>query len=276
MKRFRYPLSALALSLVAAMGSAPGAFATPLPNDAVLIPRYFNDCVVTNLVTNEAYPGAISFTESNMICAGGANMHLWNLSDDGGLSSAVFNNMDAFRFGSTLQLSMQQVGTEAGLRLSPWWDQNANGYFNVRLPDGEIACFGGVLPFFSFTGAFGLRYAGGPIRLEIVYQPVCNTAANPGTIEYKVNYLGVDYTSGPLAFGNCTPGEEINGCYGIMDNARAGGRVQNNFFTGPPGGADPASTNIGSFFDIFFEIQDRDCPVQNQSSSWGRVKGLYR
>jgi len=274
MKRFSYPLSALALSLVAAMGTASGAFATPAVNDAVLIPRHFNDCVVTDLVTNEAYPGVISFTESNMICGGGANLHLWNFSDDGGISSAVFNNMDAFRFGATLDLTMQQVGSEAGLRVSPWWDQNANGYFNVRLPDGEIACFGGVLPFYSFTGSFGLRYVGGPIQLEIVYQPACNTEANPGTIEYKVNYLGVPYASGPLAFGNCTPGEEIHGCYGIMDDARVGGRVQNNFFAGGP--ADPASTNSASFFDVFFEVDDRDCPVQNASSSWGRVKGLYR
>jgi hypothetical protein len=275
MKRFSYSLPALAVSLVAGLGLVSAASATPNPNGAVVIERFFNDCVVTNLAVNNAYPGEIRFTESNMICGGGANLHLWNFSEDGGLSSAVFNNDDAFRFGTTLVMTNQQVGTEAGLRLSPWWDQNANGYFNVRLPDGEIACFGGVLPFYTFTGAYGIRYAAGePIRLEIVYQPNCNTEADPGTIVYNVTYLGLAYSSGPLPFNNCTPGEEAHGCYGIMDNARAGGRAQNNFFAGGPG--DPASVNVDSFFDVFFEIDLADCPVQTEASSWGRLKGLYR
>ncbi len=276
MKRFRYHHSARALCLaVAGMGLYTVASAAPNPNDAVVIPRFFNDCVVTNLTVAEAYPASIVFTEDNMICAGGVNLHLWNLSEDGGATSAVFNNADAFTFGATLVLTSQGVGTEGGLRVSPWWDQNANGYFNVRLPDGEIACFGGVLPFYSFTAAFGLRYAAGEsIVLGVRYQPVCNTAANPGTIEYLVTYLGINYSSGPLPFNNCTPGEEIHGCYGIMDNARVGGRIQNNLFAG--GGGDPASTNVGSFFDVFYDIDIADCPVQNQSSSWGRVKGIYR
>ena len=44
---------------------------------------------------------------------------------------------------------------EAGLQISPWWSPNVDGRFNVRTPDGEVACFGGRLPFYSFTGDQG-------------------------------------------------------------------------------------------------------------------------
>lgn len=275
MKRFSYHFSTLVAGIVVAgLGLTAVASATPAPNGAAIIERHFNDCVVTNLATTNLYPGSISFAEDNLLCAGGANLHIWNFSEDGGISSAVFNNVDAFTFGATLVLESNGMGTEGGLRLSPWWDKNANGYFNVRLPDGEIACFGGVLPFYSFTGSHGLHYAAGEeIQLEIVYQPRCNTEEDPATIVYNVVYQGNSYSSGPLPFGNCTPGEEIHGCYGIMDDARAGGRIQNNFFAG---GGDPALANAGSFFDIYFELNEPDCPVQTESSTWGRMKGLYR
>ena len=132
-----------------------------------------------------------------------------------------------------------------------------------------------MLPFYSFTGApHNLHYAAGnPIGLEITYQPHCNTEGNKGTITYKVYYGGNEYSSPPLEFNNCTPGEEIHGCYGIMDDARVGGRVQNNLFAG---GGDPASENTALFETISFEPVTTDCPVQNESSSWGRVKGIYR
>ncbi len=57
---------------------------------------------------------------------------------------------------------------EAGLRCSPWWSPNVDGRFNVRVGDGEIAVFGGRLPFYSFTGSHGINYVRGDvIHLEI-------------------------------------------------------------------------------------------------------------
>ena len=43
------------------------------------------------------------------------------------------------------------------------WQESAEALGAVRSTDGEIACFGGRLPFYSFTAARGLRYAKGDV-----------------------------------------------------------------------------------------------------------------
>lgn len=280
MKRIRYNGLALALfSLVVCTGMAAVASAAAPPNGAILYPRFFNDCPVTTLSTTNLYPATIQFDESNLICGGGQNLHPWDLSADGGASSEIFNNTDAFHFALTLVLHSEgtdKVQAEGGIRICPWWDHFANGYFNVRTNDGEIACFGGVLPFYSFTGNYGIHYsADEPIRLEVIYLPNCNTKAIPGTIEYIATWRGVRYSSGPQAFGNCTPGEEAHGCYGIMDDARVGGRAQQSWFASPIPGS-PDTRNIESFFDIFYEVVPNECAVPTQATSWGHVKATYR
>src|SRR5215470_19046135 len=166
MHRIRYnslALAVIAICTVFAMGAGV-AHATPVINAAKDSVRVFNDCPVTILnAPPPAYPGAIHFDENSFLCAGGINLHIFNLSDDGGLSSAMFNNKDAFTLSATITLRQLTGNTqcEAGLRVNPWWGPVADGVFNLRLPDGEIACFGGVLPFFSFTTAFGLHYQNG-------------------------------------------------------------------------------------------------------------------
>src|SRR6266568_9377225 len=241
-----------AILLVSAVGlMASDALATPTPNGVVLYPRHFNDCPGTTLKSFNQYPATVGFSESGLTCTSGINLHNWDLSADGGASSAVFNNGDAFRFAATLVLTnVRGPGVEGGLRISPWWDQFANGYFNVRLNDGEIACFGGVLPFFSFTSAFGILYREKmPIGLQVIYQPHSNTADDPATIEYQVLWNHVLYSSGPLAFFNCDFSDP-HGCYGIMDDARVGGRVQTNFFAGT--GA-RGSSDSGTFLQLSFQ-----------------------
>ena len=75
-------------------------------------------------------------------------------------------------------------------------------------------------------------------------------------------------------FGNCTPGEEAHGCYGIMDDARVGGRLQNDMFAF---GGDPAANNSVDYNDILYTInQPPDCPVPTGNASWGKVKASYR
>jgi hypothetical protein len=281
MHRIRYnslALAVIAICTVVAMGAGV-AHATPVINAAKDSTYVFHDCAVTILTTTNAYPGSLTFDETQMLCTGGANLHIWNLSDDGGLSSALFNNKDAFTLAATVQLNskpgpVSAVGLEGGLRVCPWWDPVANGFFNMRNPDGEIACFGGVLPFFSFTAAFGIHYVNNTqARQTIIYDPHCNTKANPATIEYILDYNG-HFDSGPLPFNNCTLGEEAHGCYGIMDNARVGGRCQDNFTTG---GGDPTAENLSSFFDVFYQINPgQDCPVPTKVQTWGSIKGTYR
>ena len=90
---------------------------------------------------------------------------------------------------------------EAGLQISPWWSQDVDGRLNVRTTDGEIACFGGRLPFYNFTASHGINYTkGNTIHVEIRYEPNGLSQADPGTIQYTVGYLGQTYSSGVLAF----------------------------------------------------------------------------
>ena len=262
------------IMLVATLGLfAHDALATSMANGAVVTTRLFNDCPVSLLTPTNAYPGSIVFNECQLICPSGfANLHNWTFSADGGLTQMVLNNQDNFRFGATVMLRGGTTnGGEAGLRLSPWWSQQVDGRFNLRLPDGEIACFGGVLPFYSFTANYGIHYvAGQPIYLEIIYSAGEDANPNlPGKIQYKCIWQGTPYLSPALPFTNCNANEWQHKCYGIMDDARAGGYSQNRLqdVTG--------SCMQASFFDIFFEVQD-DRPVPANNSSWGHVKATYR
>ena len=85
------------------------------------------------------------------------------------MNDAVFTNDSNFHVAADLVIS----GTgeaESGLQVAPWWSQNVDGRFNVRTTDGEIACFGGRLPFYTFTGNYGLTYVKGDmIHLEVTY-----------------------------------------------------------------------------------------------------------
>jgi hypothetical protein len=268
MRRFGYFVALAAVLLVGLGGSA---LATPHMNGVVVTTRIFNDCPVSNLTVTNDYPGEVTFAEDNLICFGWANLHNWTFSSDHGLTQAPLSNVNCFEFDATVNLSGNDInGAEAGMRLSPWWSQQVDGRLNIRIPDGEIAAFGGVLPFYSFTGADGIHYvAGQDIRLMMIYRPYANTAANPGTVEYKVLWGGTWYDSGELPFGNCTPGEEAHGCYGIMDDARAGGYAQNRLTNG-----DPSAAVTTSFFDLCWEVWTP--PVPAQATTWGGVKATYR
>jgi len=260
---------ALAVLAIVAVGFATDALATPHMNGAVVMTRIWNDCPISVLNVTNNYPALVQFDEDQLVCFGWANLHNWTFSADGGMTQQALMNGDAFGFAATLVLAGSDInGGEAGLRLSPWWSQQTDGRFNVRIPDGEIACFGGVLPFYTFTGVHGIHYiAGEPIRLCIEYQPHYNTAQFPGEIKYGCYWQGQWYYSPWLPFNNCTPGEEWHGCYGIMNDARAGGYAQNRLTNG-----DPNAHVITSFFDICW----MEAPVPTLPVTWGKVKGLYR
>ncbi|MEK7331033.1 MAG: hypothetical protein AAB113_09540, partial [Candidatus Eisenbacteria bacterium] len=198
----------------------------PNPTAAVTKTRIFNDCPFTTVNVANNYPSLVSIEDVGLACSGWANLHNWSFSEDGA-NPALFNNNADFRVSADLVLDGSGTG-EAGLRISPWWSPDVDGRFNVRVPDGEIACFGGRLPFYTFTGAYGLHYVkGDPIHLEMIYKPNGLSSTSPATIEYNVTYLGTTYGSGPLNFDMANPSEDPpHGLWGMLNNGRAGGYVQ--------------------------------------------------
>jgi hypothetical protein len=155
-----------AVLLLAGALHADAALAAPDVNFFAVEPRVFNDCPSSTFVPTLNWPTSIRLADDNTGCSGFANLHIWRLSADGGNTPAVFNNNECFRLGTTLVLQGTGLAAEAGLQIAPWFSRDVDGRFQVRIPDGEIAVFGGVLPFYSFTASHGLTYVENtPIRL---------------------------------------------------------------------------------------------------------------
>ncbi|HET9325636.1 MAG TPA: T9SS type A sorting domain-containing protein [Candidatus Eisenbacteria bacterium] len=235
-----FSLALLTVMLVPVVAVA----ATPNPNGAVVLTRVFNDCPFTTVNVVNNYPALISIEDNGLECSGFANLHLWSLSADGGTTQATFENNSDFRFSTDLVIS-GSGNAEAGIRITPWWS-NTDGRFNVRSTDGEIACFGGRLPFFSFTGAYGLHYQKGEtINLEVTYKPHGLNASSPATIEYELTYQGQTYSSGGLTFDQGNPAEDPpHGLWGILDNVHVGGYSQNFMTPGDPTSVKVTYTNM--------------------------------
>lgn len=260
----RVTLFAAAAVLVLAAGVAE---ATPNPNSAVINERVFNDCPSSILTYENMYPDYIWIDDAQLDCIGYANLHNWRLSENG-VDAAVFNNDSNFRLGATLVIEGTAEG-EAGLQVSPWWSQDVDGRFNVRTTDGEIACFGGRLPFYSFTANHGLNYVrGDAIYLELTYLANGLSETSPATIEYKLTYNGSDYSSGPLPFDEGNPGEGY-GSWGMLDDGRVGAHLQVFIEEG-----NPEAQLRATWRGIDFENLDGGVAVEE--STWGRLKTQYR
>src|SRR5882762_5622881 len=221
-------ITTTALAFAAGLALATAAFATPLPNSAVLHTRVFDDCPISILTPANAFPGSIVISDQNQppqpLCAGFANLHTWRFSTDG-VNAIQFLNGDAFAYSATLVLN--GVG-EGGLNLSPWYSPDADGLFNVRTTDGEIACFGGRMPFFTFTGAFGVIYViNTPIQLGITYVPNGLSSASPAQVIYTLRYNSINYSSGLLNFDQGNPSEDPpHGQWGALNPWYAGGHMK--------------------------------------------------
>jgi hypothetical protein len=203
---------------------AGAANAAPTINGAVINSRVFNDYPASNHTFNNNYSTNVQLADGNLLGPGFANLHNFRLSDNGGASAAVFNNADPFAIWANVTVSTTGNGAgEAGLTVSPWFSQNVDGVFNIRTTDGEVAVFGGRLPFFSFTGAFGVQYvAGTTVNVGIEYDPRSLTMADPGQIRYTYN----GFSSGWLNFDQGNPAEDPPyGLWGTLNDARVGGRL---------------------------------------------------
>ena len=149
MKRNGY--SRIACTALFMLALAGAAFATPAPNSAHLDLRIFNDCPLSTLTPTNAYPASISILDvMNPACVGFANLHTWSFSEDGGATNALFVNGSNFHYCADVAMDGQGTG-EAGLRFGPWWSPLTDGKFMINGTTGEVACFGGRLPFYSFT-----------------------------------------------------------------------------------------------------------------------------
>jgi hypothetical protein len=258
-------LGIVAMMLASISGNV---LATEMPSGAVVLERVFNDSFASTLTVNNSYPSVIDI---NDVCAGPlgwANLHVWRLTADGA-NPQEFGNTDGFIVTAEVTLSGTGDG-EAGLQISPWWSPSVDGRFNLRTPDGEVACFGGRLPFYSFTGSHGVTYVKGTtVRLTMIYTP--NTEmdeASPATIEYIYDD-GASYSSGPLPFDEGNPAEP-NGTWGILTPAYVGGHMQYNNMVGA---GDGANFNV-TWGDIIFEDQGSVVDVEN--TSLGSLKALFR
>ncbi len=228
------PLVSLLGSAVLSVIAAGAALATPLVNGATIETRTFNDCPLSTVTTSNNYPASIEITdEMHPACVGFANLHSFSLSEDGGATAAVFDNNSNFRFAADFVITGAGEG-EGGLRISPWYGQFIDGRFMINATTGEIACFGGALPFYSFTVNHGIKYVKGTtIHLEMTYEAHDLTSANPATIQYQVVYGGITYDSPVLPFGQQNPAEcNPYGLYGMLNDGRVGGYFQPRANTG--------------------------------------------
>ena len=222
-----------AITLVA----SAGALARPAVNGALINTRVFNDDANSVVTTSNLYPASITIGDSVLDGdgVGGefANRHNFRLSSDGGATETVFNNNSAaFFFASNVTIT-GPANSEGGLNLSPWWSQEVDGNFMLNM-GGEIAVFGGRLPFYSFTGHGAPAYTRGTTaRLGLAYDPHGLSASDPATIQYFLSIGGSNFSSPVLAFdeGNASEG---HGTFGILDDARLGGYFQPQIQVGNP------------------------------------------
>lgn len=279
MKRNSYSSLALAVAAALALGVASTAHATPNANSAFLKLRVFNDAPFSTVTTTNNYPALVEISDQNIDAGGFANLHIWRFSDDGGASGAVFDNNSCFSFAADMVLDGTGNG-EGGLQIAPWWSKDTDGLFNCRTTDGEIAVFGGRLPFFTFSdpnapapfgGGFNVRYQKGTtIRLEMIYTPNDLSSTNPATVEYIVHYMGNSYSSGLRAFDQGNPAEDPPyGLWGMLNDGRVGGHYK-AFLAGPGN----VVGLTGSWSNITYNTCDKPVPAKN--TTWGKMKALYR
>ena len=232
-----------------------GVFASPDIDSAVVKTRIWNDIpdsIVTTTNTLSGYPGniyagVVGIKDASVSApTGWANRHCFRLSENGGISEAVFNNDDAFWLFADVTIT-GTADSEGGLNLAPWWSKDVDGVLMANPVNGEVAVFGGRLPFFSFTAKYGVSYTkGDTVRLGMIYKPNSLTELDPGTILYYYEDTTGAYYSPLLKFDEGNPLEGY-GSWGMLDDARLGGYFQ---VVNDPD--DPANWGEIVFSDVYY------------------------
>jgi hypothetical protein len=144
-------------------------------NAARLFPREYNDDPNSVLVSLNTFPTLVSFDDQAVDGDGMggefANRHVWRFSANGGTSNYLFQNNDFFAIFMNVTLTGNPLTPrkEAGFLFDTAGGQ-AQFIVTTNQPNGttpgEIAAFGGPLPFFKFTETYT---AGETIRLGMIY-----------------------------------------------------------------------------------------------------------
>jgi len=232
-----------ALFAVAALATIAGsALARPLMpgdiNGVFEIPYLFADRPNSNLVVTNNFPVSYNIYEDQFGQGGFQNRHTAYFSTDGGASPYVFQYDDGFDFCVTVTVDSADVNAEAGFQI----DGFGLGFFGL-LPNGDLASFGSLLPFYSFGVVAPDNQ--GTVSLRMRYTPGSGDGVNPlpmgGTpsvIEYFYDLGGGWVSSGPVYFGG------IEGGLVNSANTRIGFGTSNN-------SADPVTGVADVHFDNF-------------------------
>jgi hypothetical protein len=221
---FGLVIAAVALTPIAARAQ----FVTDV--DALVEDTYIFQCCPSNLTVTNNYPTQAIIDDQFTGTTGGihhANRHDLLFSSDGGSTPRTFDTTDSFDISVDLTLDADAVTPrkEAGIRL------NKNGFDGLFVvtsdtsssAPGEIAAFSGVFPFYHFGDEYDIHYTlGTPITMRIIYtEPGPDPEAEPGTIEYLVDYEGNSYTSGEIVFDNLEKGIVDGSQLGVYQQATA-------------------------------------------------------
>jgi hypothetical protein len=225
------------LAVLAVVVVTTAVSASPMITSAVVNPRIFNDDTDSTFTFTNNYPSLISLSDSAVDGDGTggewANRHNFRLSENS-FTAAVFNNGDAFQLFADVTIT-GTAPAEGGLNVAPWWSQDVDGVVMVNSSTGEIAAFGGRLPFYSFNSHVpAVTYTKGEtVRLGVQYAPRGLSDVEPAIIKYSVLQGGTLYESPWLSFdeGNAAEGK---GTWGMLDDARVGGYFQVPIAAGDP------------------------------------------
>jgi hypothetical protein len=273
MKRIGYLcLAVCALTLgLAAVSQAQ----TPNPNGAYIKMGFFNDCPVSIQNFSNTYPASVSFSDVDPYMFAGTNKHLWKFSEDGGATKAAFHNNSNYSFCADVSISGQDSDDlEGGLEISPWWS-DGDGQFMINPNTGEIAVFGGRLPFTSnHVAGFWPQpdYVNGSVihmAMQYISGAVDPTVSGiPAQVTYYTINGGTPFQYGPLNFDQGNVAENPpHGLWGELDPASVGGYVQCHHMSTAQTSAYANFQNI-----CYSNLQ----PTPTKTATWGSIKALYR
>ncbi len=264
----------LAVAALAFCLSAVAQAQTPNPNGANVRAFWINNPVSTITITN-TYPSLVSVTDNDPFSFAGSNKHIWKFSEDGGATQAVFHNYSNYSFCADVTVSGNDPDDlEGGLEISPWWS-DGDGQFMINGNNGEIAVFGGRLPFCSnhATGTVAFTQPdyvrGSTIHMSMTYisGPNGPSQTAPATVTYSTINQGLPYTFGPVAFDQGNPSEDPpHGQWGSLEPTSVGGYMQCSHMSTQP------TTMTVSFANICYSNLQSTAV---KTVSWGSLKALY-
>ncbi len=177
------------------------------------------------------YPSLVSFSEQSVDgngTAGGANRDVFKFSADSGASNFVFGVNTFFSVDMAITLSLPAGVPNAPRKEAGYlFDSNGGQGLFIITSDGEVAAFGGGLPFFRAAGTYT---PGQTVNLGLT---VFRDTDNLRKIQYRFN----GETSAALAFDNLEQG--------LPPSATLGGYLQVPVdATNPSNGATATFANI--------------------------------